>query len=259
LLKRAKELAPNIATKSGIMVGLGEEFEEVLQVLDDLRAADVDFVTIGQYLQPTLQHHPVARYVHPDEFKRLEKAENDFLKPKGINNKKELEEKLIELTADIDDVIVQKKALSEQENLQEAANIIRDKREQELSLGIRNPSTYKQRAKEFSTTNSDYKGNEYLLILSEKELSKNIGSIELLRETLKYKELTKKAQKKLESKVKARLKSATKKVSKKDTSKGLSFIDKRIMALKLLIKIKGKNDFASKNIKALELAKKFKK
>ena len=196
---------------------------------------------------------------YPLAFKRLEKAENDFLKPKGINNKKELEEKLIELTADIDDVIVQKKALSEQENLQEAANIIRDKREQELSLGIRNPSTYKQRAKEFSTTNSDYKGNEYLLILSEKELSKNIGSIELLRETPKYKELTKKAQKKLESKVKARLKSATKKVSKKDTSKGLSFIDKRIMALKLLIKIKGKNDFASKNIKALELAKKFKK
>ena len=74
LLKRAKELAPDIATKSGIMVGLGEEFEEVLQVLDDLRAADVDFVTIGQYLQPTPQHHPVDRYVHPDEFKRLEKA-----------------------------------------------------------------------------------------------------------------------------------------------------------------------------------------
>jgi lipoic acid synthetase len=56
------------------MVGLGEEFEEVLQVLDDLRAADVDFVTIGQYLQPTPRHHPVARYVHPDEFKRLEKV-----------------------------------------------------------------------------------------------------------------------------------------------------------------------------------------
>ena len=74
LLKRAKELAPNVATKSGIMVGLGEDYEEVLQVLDDMRAADVDFVTIGQYLQPTLQHHPVARYVHPDEFKKLEKA-----------------------------------------------------------------------------------------------------------------------------------------------------------------------------------------
>lgn len=74
LLKRAKELAPAVATKSGLMVGLGEEFEEVLQVLDDLRAADVDFVTIGQYLQPTPQHHPVAKYVHPDEFKKLERA-----------------------------------------------------------------------------------------------------------------------------------------------------------------------------------------
>ena len=74
LLKRAKEIAPTVATKSGLMVGLGEEFEEVLQVLDDLRAADVDFVTIGQYLQPTPQHHPVARYVHPGEFKKLERA-----------------------------------------------------------------------------------------------------------------------------------------------------------------------------------------
>ena len=73
-LKRAKELMPSVATKSGLMVGLGEEIDEVLQVLDDLRAADVDFVTIGQYLQPTPHHHPVARYVHPDEFKQLERA-----------------------------------------------------------------------------------------------------------------------------------------------------------------------------------------
>ena len=71
LLQRAKELDPRIFTKSGIMVGLGEERNEVLQVMDDLRAADVDFLTIGQYLQPSRKHHPVVRFVPPDEFKAL--------------------------------------------------------------------------------------------------------------------------------------------------------------------------------------------
>ena len=68
LLDRAKELDPDIFTKSGIMVGLGEDKAEVMQVMDDLRSANVDFLTIGQYLQPTPRHAPVARYVTPDEF-----------------------------------------------------------------------------------------------------------------------------------------------------------------------------------------------
>ena len=72
LLQRVKELDPRMFTKSGIMVGLGEERNEVLQVMDDLRSADVDFLTIGQYLQPTRKHHAVIRYVPPDEFKALE-------------------------------------------------------------------------------------------------------------------------------------------------------------------------------------------
>ena len=72
LLQRAKEIDPKMFTKSGIMVGLGEERNEILQVMDDLRAADVDFLTIGQYLQPSRKHHPVIRYVPPDEFKTLE-------------------------------------------------------------------------------------------------------------------------------------------------------------------------------------------
>lgn len=71
LLQRAKELDPSLFTKSGIMVGLGEERNEILQVMDDLRAADVDFLTIGQYLQPSRKHHPVVRYIPPDEFKAL--------------------------------------------------------------------------------------------------------------------------------------------------------------------------------------------
>lgn len=69
LLQQAKELDPTIFTKSGIMVGLGETREEVTQVMDDLRAADVDFMTIGQYLQPTPKHAAVAKFVTPDEFK----------------------------------------------------------------------------------------------------------------------------------------------------------------------------------------------
>jgi lipoic acid synthetase len=72
LLQRVKELDPGMFTKSGIMVGLGEERNEILQVMDDLRAANVDFLTIGQYLQPTRKHHPVVRFLAPEEFKALE-------------------------------------------------------------------------------------------------------------------------------------------------------------------------------------------
>ncbi|MGD0564072.1 MAG: lipoyl synthase [Roseiarcus sp.] len=68
LLQRAKELDATLFTKSGIMVGLGEERSEVLQLMDDLRSAEVDFLTIGQYLQPTPKHHQVARFVTPEEF-----------------------------------------------------------------------------------------------------------------------------------------------------------------------------------------------
>jgi lipoyl synthase len=68
LLEQVKRLDPSIFTKSGIMVGLGEERNDVLQLMDDLRSAEVDFLTIGQYLQPTRKHHPVIRFVPPDEF-----------------------------------------------------------------------------------------------------------------------------------------------------------------------------------------------
>jgi lipoyl synthase len=72
LLQQVKEIDPSMFTKSGIMVGLGEERNEVLQLMDDLRSADVDFLTIGQYLQPTRKHHEVVRYVTPDEFRAYE-------------------------------------------------------------------------------------------------------------------------------------------------------------------------------------------
>lgn len=74
LLQQVKELDPQIFTKSGIMVGLGEEKREILQVMDDMRSAEVDFLTVGQYLQPTPRHHQVVRFVDPEEFKGIERS-----------------------------------------------------------------------------------------------------------------------------------------------------------------------------------------
>ncbi|MEF2243579.1 MULTISPECIES: lipoyl synthase [unclassified Paenibacillus] len=71
LLKRAKEMKPRIPTKSSIMLGVGEEWDEILQAMDDLRAVDCNILTLGQYLQPTPKHLAVERYVHPDEFAKL--------------------------------------------------------------------------------------------------------------------------------------------------------------------------------------------
>ena len=73
LLQKVNQLNPQIFTKSGLMVGLGEAKDELYQVMDDLRSADVDFITLGQYLQPSPKHHPVIRYVPPDEFENYAK------------------------------------------------------------------------------------------------------------------------------------------------------------------------------------------
>ena len=74
LLAKVKEVDPNIFTKSGIMVGLGESQNEIYQVMDDMRSADIDVLTIGQYLQPTLKQHKVEKFVHPDEFDKYKKV-----------------------------------------------------------------------------------------------------------------------------------------------------------------------------------------
>ena len=73
LLKSVKQMSKKIFTKSGIMLGMGEKRDEILQVMDDLKSAEVDFITIGQYLQPSVKHYPLERYVHPDEFKELKR------------------------------------------------------------------------------------------------------------------------------------------------------------------------------------------
>ena len=80
LLDKVKDYDPFMFTKSGLMVGLGEEKDELIQVMDDLRSAEVDFITIGQYLQPSAKHHPLDRYYHPDEFKEFE----NIAKTKGF-------------------------------------------------------------------------------------------------------------------------------------------------------------------------------
>ena len=80
LLKNAKKIDKNIFTKSGLMVGLGESKDEILQVMDDLRSAEVDFLTVGQYLQPSVKHHPLERYYYPEEFEEL----NTIAKSKGF-------------------------------------------------------------------------------------------------------------------------------------------------------------------------------
>jgi lipoic acid synthetase len=78
LLRRAKELAPRTPTKSGLMVGLGETREELLTVFADLRANNVDVLTVGQYLRPTLRHLPVERHVTPEEFADLKNVARDL-------------------------------------------------------------------------------------------------------------------------------------------------------------------------------------
>jgi lipoic acid synthetase len=72
LLENVKSMNPNLITKSGLMLGLGEDFNEVIQVLDDLRKAGCDLVTLGQYLPPSASHYPLARYVSPEEFSEFE-------------------------------------------------------------------------------------------------------------------------------------------------------------------------------------------
>ena len=80
LLKNVKKINKNIFTKSGLMIGLGENKDEILQVMDDLKSADVDFLTIGQYLQPSPKHHPLERYYNPEEFEEL----GNIAKSKGF-------------------------------------------------------------------------------------------------------------------------------------------------------------------------------
>ena len=88
LLLKVKLSDPNIFTKSGIMVGLGEDENEVFQVMDDMRSAQIDFLTIGQYLQPTIKHHEVKKFITPKDFEKYKSVATDlyFSKSFGVIN-----------------------------------------------------------------------------------------------------------------------------------------------------------------------------
>ena len=197
----------------------------------------------------------------PLTYKKVETAEKNFLKPKGIKDRSELKENINVLDADINDLEVQSKALNEEENLDEAARLIKEKMDIEAAAGIRKPSTYKGRAEEFASVNSDYYGNEYLLLLSQKELIAKVDTLTDLKKTETYKELSKEDRKKFEERFtkKKGKKKATKKAEPKAKSDVISSLDKRIMALKTTLKViknKKQADTIAKRIRALEITKK---
>ena len=207
------------------------------------------------------QYNSIWNLDIPLTYKKVETAEKNFLKPKGIKDRAELKENIGVLDADINDLEVQAKALNEEENLDEAARLIKEKMDIEAAAGIRKPSTYKGRAEEFASVNSDYYGNEYLLLLSQKELIAKVDTLTDLKKTETYKELSKEDRKKFEERFtkKKSKKKATKKAEPKAKSDVISSLDKRIMALKTTLKViknKKQADTIAKRIRALEITKK---
>ena len=187
----------------------------------------------------------------PLNFKKIETFEKNTLRPLGINNKEELENEIQRLTDVIADLEVQVYALTNEENLEESANLIREKLAEERKEGIRKPSTYSQRASEFASVNSDYFGNEYLLRLSQKELIKRVDTITALKETLTYKDLSKEERESFIKKFKEKKaeKSKEREISNKD------LLDTRIKALKRLLQFAPKNKSIQMRVKAIERLK----
>ena len=157
----------------------------------------------------------------PRSLTQLKKAEETILIPQGINNKVELSEKIKELLDQINDLDVQKNALDDEEEINERANLIADELEQQRLLGIRKPSTYSQRAKEFATANEDYLGNDYLKILSAKFLKKQ--------------------------------KEAQQKVSKPKDKSDKDYLIKRLKGLQMLAKVNPKDNDLKRRLKGMKM------
>ena len=195
-------------------------------------------------------------------YKKIETFEKNNLRPLGINNLDELNQAIQNLTDEIADLEVQQKAFSEEENLKERANIIKERMDMEAKSGLRKPSTYTQRAEEFKSVNSDYYGNEYLLLLSQKELIGTIDTLTALRQTETYKELSKEDRAEFEKRFtkKKKEKESKAKTQKDDTKqKAIDVLEKRIKAVKIALKLNPKNKKAQKQLKALEIVKRFPK
>ena len=199
---------------------------------------------------------------YPLIYKKIETFEKNNLRPLGINNLDELNQAIQNLTDEIADLEVQQKAFSEEENLKERANIIKERMDMEAKSGLRKPSTYTQRAEEFKSVNSDYYGNEYLLLLSQKELIGTIDTLTALRQTETYKELSKEDRAEFEKRFtkKKKEKESKAKTQKDDTKqKAIDVLEKRIKAVKIALKLNPKNKKAQKQLKALEIVKRFPK
>ena len=194
----------------------------------------------------------------PLTFSKIETFEKNSLRPLGINNKDELVKRIEELKKETADLEVESKAFTNETNLQEEARLIQERLDNEMKAGIRKPSTYKSRAAEFASVNSDYSGNEYLLILSEKELIATTDTLTELRKTEKYKELSKDDRKKFEDRFTEK-KSKTKQKAKKQVEKVLSVLDKRIKATSIALRLKPKDKKLKRNLKALQILKRLEK
>tara|TARA_R110002153_G_scaffold232329_1_gene385629 strand:- start:923 stop:6142 length:5220 start_codon:yes stop_codon:yes gene_type:complete len=190
-------------------------------------------------------------------FKKIETFEKNSLRPLGINSSDELSAKIQEYTDIIADLEVQQGALNDEENLDESANLIKEKLDAERKSGLRKPSTYISRASEFESVNSDYMGNEYLKLLSQKELIKTVDTLTELKKTETYKELSKEDKKIFERKFLSKKKGSKKKTTPK-AKEVVSELDKRIKAFKRLLEFKPKDKKLAMRVKALERLREFK-
>jgi len=204
----------------------------------------------------------------PLTFKKIETFEKNNLRPLGINSLDELSTKIQEYTDIIADLEVQQKALNNEENLQESANLIKERIDNERKAGIRKPSTYLDRAKEFESVNSDYFGNDYLKLLSQKQLVKTVDTLTDLRKTDTYKSLSKEEREKLEQRFIAKKKGyegknvktqKAKKEPKPKATNEVSNLDTRIKAFKRLLVFQPKDKKLAMRVKALERLKEFEK
>lgn len=211
-------------------------------------------------------------YEYPLIFKKLEKAETQVLAPLGIFNREQLDEKIATLNAEISVLNTEKDEVGDKGNLELRVEAIRQRIEKEKKEGIRTSSTYKNRAKEFGDSNPDYAGNNFLDILAMDYLLDTTTSVEDLRETMKYQELTIKEKKKFENKLKKRLNNKTAEVievkekpkSKKEDiiqDKAIQKLEDRIKAFSMgLTFLKGKEKKRIKDtIKGLNMILDYKK
>ena len=180
---------------------------------------------------------PFWNLEYPLIFKKIEKAEREVLAPLMIKNKEQLEEEIESLNTEIKLLETEREEVGDEGNLALRIQAIEKRIALEKKEGLRTASTYKNRAKEFAESNSDYAGNNYLDILSIKYLLDTISSVEDLRETIKYQELTIKEKKKFENKLKKRLNNKTAEVIevKEKPNKAIQILEDRIKAYSMIL------------------------